>query len=348
MERFDSTCATSRTALLVRLLLLLALTVAFATPVPHARAEEGRFRVKGEYSVSGTVTIGKALWRAKDGDPDGSGPDLALKVWVDDKRVFSSWDTPVKIFSDSPSATFTFSFSWKPSSTVKVVVYDSDFTGASTLLTYRYRVTTSMPLDGAVNTDKLLGEVGRGTSMHWTVKTSPVPPPTNEESSRETPAPPHVRETRTLPHVPGVVEFECRAQWQRAVVSREDGQYWYSSWDGKNSGTPDVQVPGGEWSSEGSGPCRYDVWAFESDQKMIMLHTRGCSADPEGYANPADYPPDDAVGSLEIREGQAVLSQWCMAVDAAAQDGDNNCEMREDESGNLDYPCRPFPECCGE
>ena len=122
----------------------------------------------GTYKLSATVTIGAKLWAARNGDPDGSRPDMRLVIQTNGQPVVMT-----QYVTDKSTVTFETELAWKAGETVKVSIQDSDFTGMEELFSYEHTSTETMPLVGTVDVPRLIGLVGEGTTMTWTILSAP-------------------------------------------------------------------------------------------------------------------------------------------------------------------------------
>lgn len=79
------------------------------------------------------------------------------------------------------------------------------------------------------------------------------------------------------------LEFVCDTEELRAAVnSNADGVYHYRAWTKPHFvlDPPDVEVKTGKIRSEGTGPCAYSIWTFESGDSEISVSELGCTEGP--------------------------------------------------------------------
>ncbi len=124
---------------------------------------------------------------------------------------------------------------------------------------------------------------------------------------------PEPRRAKSATSAPRTLEFVCETATSRSIVDADrDGTPRLRTWRKPKSLTapPDLQLTG-EGASEGTGPCRHDVWRFAAEGRRYVLSEFGCGPERE--------PPRDAVGQLETvmldEEGKerddTGQTEWC-------------------------------------
>jgi hypothetical protein len=106
------------------------------------------------------------------------------------------------------------------------------------------------------------------------------------------------------------LEFVCETDKHRIIVDASaTGVGRYRAWNKPRPLTqkPDLELLNGKWSSEGSGPCRYDLFTFTNGKTQYEIgELPGCGA------GDADSPPQSAIGQLEVVSGDKTEStSWC-------------------------------------
>ncbi len=110
------------------------------------------------------------------------------------------------------------------------------------------------------------------------------------------------------PRTAGRIEFVCRTDELRALVDlAPGGKPRYRAWRKTQSlmEKPYVEIANGTATSEGTGPCRHEIWSFTGAGKELTVEELGC------YER-ASEPPPNATGQLVISTGgKSEKTWWC-------------------------------------
>ncbi len=101
------------------------------------------------------------------------------------------------------------------------------------------------------------------------------------------------------------LEFICDASPQRIVIDTlPGGKLRYRSWTKPKplAGRPDTELSPGVMRLEGTSPCTYTSWTFESRDAEVSVSELGCTEGP---------PPPGATGSLAVTAGGEERTWWC-------------------------------------
>jgi hypothetical protein len=108
------------------------------------------------------------------------------------------------------------------------------------------------------------------------------------------------------PAATGSVEFVCHTDKHRVIVDiGPGGGPHYRAWNIPRALTekPDLEIPKGEKTVEGTGPCSHDIWTFMSGTTKFTLSKLGCFPD-------SNQPPRGARGQLVVSAKDEVW-WWC-------------------------------------
>jgi hypothetical protein len=113
------------------------------------------------------------------------------------------------------------------------------------------------------------------------------------------------------PSKPGGVQFACRTAKSRAIVDiGPDGTPHYRGWNATTSLTekPDIDIPKGTATLEGTGSCAHRTWTFKGPTLKVVIEELGCMPD-------SNQPPQGAVGILDVSPipppPDAYITPWC-------------------------------------
>lgn len=128
------------------------------------------FSYPGPYEVSITVEIDKDyFFLHRNGDSDGTGPDIFIMLFVDDREATRS-----KVGSDSYSQTWIAKFNWRPDQTVRLAVIDEDgLLSRTNLLDLAWPSSKVFPLVGEVDLVAVLGPELGTSKLTFEVRSSP-------------------------------------------------------------------------------------------------------------------------------------------------------------------------------
>jgi hypothetical protein len=102
--------------------------------------------------------------------------------------------------------------------------------------------------------------------------------------------------------------FQCNTRQHQIVIDGDPAteRFRYRAWKRPKPTTapPDMAVAAGMQDYEGTGPCRYHFYRFQSGKvEYRVADSIGCTE---------SWPPKDAVGELTVLIGGEVKSsQWC-------------------------------------
>ena len=114
------------------------------------------------------------------------------------------------------------------------------------------------------------------------------------------PAPDHASASR--------IDFVCNAEKHRIIVDEAaGGAVRYRAWNRPRrlSDTPDLEIPAGKASVEGTGPCEYRLWKFNRGGTEYTVSELGGCGEPNST-------PNGARGTLDVTAGGKSLAHfWC-------------------------------------
>jgi hypothetical protein len=96
---------------------------------------------------------------------------------------------------------------------------------------------------------------------------------------------------------------ECLTPRHRIVIDRVRDDLRYRSWSRSKEGQekPDLELHKGRESREGTGACRYAIFAFRNGTTHYVFTEPGCTE---------KEPPAGSRGELEITRKDKVLARW--------------------------------------
>lgn len=105
------------------------------------------------------------------------------------------------------------------------------------------------------------------------------------------------------------VQFVCQTETHRIVIdTTASGELRYRSWNRPRSviELPDLDIPKGEGSFEGTNVCSFPIYTFNNGGASYRVEGGlGCAGESDGM-------PKDATGRLEVTlAGKKAIGSWC-------------------------------------
>ena len=104
------------------------------------------------------------------------------------------------------------------------------------------------------------------------------------------------------------IDFVCNAEKHRIIVDgAPGGAVRYRAWNRPRllSETPDLEIPNGKGSVEGTGPCKYRLWKFNRGGTEYTVSELSACGEPNST-------PQGARGTLDVTAGgKSIAHFWC-------------------------------------
>jgi hypothetical protein len=130
--------------------------------------------------------------------------------------------------------------------------------------------------------------LGKDRELRYKVKAVSLPGANREASEQRAPR----------------IVFVCDAEKHHVILDSVDNRTArYRAWNKPRAVTdkPDLELPSGKISWQGTNVCTYAIWQFAKGSTEYVVNSLGCTDGSE---------PAGAIGNLEVSEGGKLKQKW--------------------------------------